>query len=320
MGTLLLVSTSVVAGCASVVPTSGPSATERVSASPAVSPPEGAVPSDPPATTAPTQPQRTEPVELQVSQTPAFEGDRLTFTVSGPIGQTPSTLRLSAATLDFGDGTAATATRDCTDTVSIEHVYRTSGDFAATVTAASSCDPNTIATAPADLVVAVHLFPAAPAVSASWPVCSTFQLRLASPWSGAGLGNVGTQITLHNVSSRGCTLEGYPDLVLIGRDGRFLPTQSSPAPGGAYMFPAVVPHRVAIAPDGMASFMIGSADNPFGPNADASYDVACPPAKALRVIFPGTHEYGTAVVPIQPCNGSLWVSPIVPGADRIEFS
>jgi hypothetical protein len=131
---------------------------------------------------------------------------------------------------------------------------------------------------------------------------------------------VGTQITIENVGSRRCTLDGYPDLLLIGQGGEFLPTQTTPATTGAYLFPAVVPHLVALEPGGFATFLIGYADTPFGPNADAPYDVACPPAKALRVTFPGTGQYGTALVPIAPCDGVMTVSPIVPGVNRFEFT
>ena len=165
----------------------------------------------------------------------------------------------------------------------------------------------------------LHVFPSAPAASASWPVCSTFQLHLAGPWTGAGLGNVATQITLTNVSAHACTLEGYPGVLLVGADGRLLVTHATPATTGAYMFPAVVPHRVALAPGDVATFMLGYGDNPSGAGLTEPYEVACPVTSAVRVILPGTHEFGTAIVSIAPCEGLVQVSPIVPGADRLTF-
>lgn len=36
-------------------------------------------------------------------------------------------------------------------------------------------------------------------------------------------------------------------------------------------------------------------------------------------ILPGTREFGTAKVSIAPCEGTVEVSPIVPGADRLMF-
>jgi len=50
-----------------------------------------------------------------------------------------------------------------------------------------------------------------------------------------------------------------------------------------------------------------------------AYAVACPVTSAVRVILPGTHEFGTAIVSIAPCEGLVQVSPIVPGADRLTF-
>ena len=162
----------------------------------------------------------------------------------------------------------------------------------------------------------LHVFPSAPAASASWLVCSTFQLHLAGTWTGVGLGNVATQITLTNVSAHACTLVGYPAVVLVGADGQLLPTQATPATSGAYLFPAVVPHHVALAPGDVATFMLGYGGNPSGAEP---YAVACPVASAVRVILPGTHEFGTAIVSIAPCEGLVQVSPIVPGADRLTF-
>jgi hypothetical protein len=56
------------------------------------------------------------------------------------------------------------------------------------------------------------------------------------------------------------------------------------------------------------------------PSVDVGSDqVACPVTSAVRVILPGTHEFGTAIVSIAPCEGLVQVSPIVPGADRLTF-
>jgi hypothetical protein len=165
----------------------------------------------------------------------------------------------------------------------------------------------------------LHVFPSAPAASASWPACSTFQLHLAGAWTGAGLGNVATQITLTNVSARACTLKGYPGVLLVGADGRPLVTHATPATTGAYLFPAVVPHRVALAPGDVATFKLGYGDNPSGAGLTEPYAVACPVTSAVKVTLPGTREFGTAIVSIAPCEGLVQLSPIVPGANRLTF-
>jgi hypothetical protein len=187
------------------------------------------------------------------------------------------------------------------------------------VTKVVACDPSQAA----DLSYAdamVHVFAAAPAQSATWPVCSTFQLQFASPWTGAGLGNVATLITLRNVGAVGCRLEGYPRVILVAATGRLLPTHDGDATTGDYMFPSVVPHRVALAPGGVASFMIGYGDNPFGAATNEPQDVACPPATEVRVVLPATGQFGTAHVAIGACGGVVRVSPIVPGANGLRFA
>ncbi|MBI3748902.1 MAG: DUF4232 domain-containing protein [Chloroflexi bacterium] len=305
--------------CANVTPTPLAVDTQATSASRSIeiSTPPSPRPTRPSPTppSTPTPAVTTDPVVLEVSQTPAFAGDRLTLTISS----VTTRLRLESATIDFGDGISAVVTGRCDRRISVEHAYRTAGDYTATTRQVTACDPATEVDV-SGASAAVHLFPAAPAASAGWPVCSTFQLALAGPWSGAGLGNIATRITLRNVSREGCTLEGYPDVALVGPGGKLLPTHVTRATTGAYTFPAVVPHRVALGPNDVASFMIGWTDNPFGPAADEPYAVACPASVAVRVTFPGTHQFGTAGVPMGACGGLVDVSPIVPGADGLRFS
>ena len=283
--------------------------------------PTAALPSGSPTaiSPAPTPTPASQPVGvgLDASPSPAFAGDPVTLTVSGFVPDSTS-LRIATATVDFGDGSTATVFGSCAARVPTVHAYQRGGDYQPTVTALTGCAGSPAANIPFTATT-LHVFPSAPAASASWPVCSTFQLHLAGPWTGAGLGNYATQITLTNVGAHACTLEGYPGVVLVGADGRLLATHATPATTGAYMFPAVVPHRVALAPGDVATFMIGYGGNPSGAGLTEPYAVACPVASAVRVILPGTHEFGTAIVSIAPCEGLVQVSPIVPGADRLTF-
>ncbi len=256
-------------------------------------------------------------VGLDASPSPAFANDPVTLTVSGSVPNSAS-IQIATATMDFGDGSRAIVAGSCAALVATVHAYRRGGNYQPKVTAVTDCAGSPAA----DLAAAtttLRVFPSAPAASSSWPVCSTFQLHLAGGWSGAGLGNVATQITLTNVSEHACALVGYPGVVLVGAGGRLLTTHATPATTGAYMFPAIVPHLVALTPGGIATFMLGYGDNPSGPGLTEPYAVACPVTSAVRVILPGTHEFGTARVSIAPCEGMLDVSPIVPGADRLTF-
>ena len=310
----LLIGMSLGACGAPPPPTTMP-ATQPPSPSPT---PTAALPSASPTviSAAPTPTPASQPVGvgLDASPNPAFAGDPVTLTVSGFVPGATS-LRIATATVDFGDGSTATVSGSCATRVPTVHMYQRGGDYQPTVTALTGCAGSPAANI-ASTATTLHVFASAPAASAIWPMCSTFQLHLAGTWTGAGLGNVATQITLTNVGAHACTLEGYPGVFLVGADGRLLATHATPATTGAYLFPAVVPHRVALAPGAVATFMIGYGGNPSGAEPHA---VACPVTSAVRVILPGTHEFGTAIVSIAPCEGLVQVSPIVPGADRLTF-
>lgn len=247
----------------------------------------------------------------------AFAGQPVAMDATSSETGGPTNLLLASTTIDFGDGTRATAPGSCRSLVRFSHRYSRPGDYRPRVTAATSCDPSVSAHLSEPLQT-VHVLTAASATSATWPRCSPVDLRMEGFPAGVGLGNVAARVTLTNVGERHCILEGYPRVVLVGRDGRLLSTQARPATTGAYLFAAVMPDRVALVPGGAASFMLGYTDNPFGPDATKPYDVACPPSSAVRVILPGGHAYGTARIAIAVCGGLLEVSPIVPGADGLR--
>lgn len=252
-------------------------------------------------------------VDVEIPTYVAFAGQPVTMDVtSSPTGG-DTNLLLASATIDFGDGTSATRPGSCRARVAFSHRYREAGEYRPKVAAVTSCDP-AVGAHLSDALQTVHIFPGAPSASARWPTCTPAGLRLAGFNAGVGLGNVATRITLTNVGRRGCTLEGYPRVVLVRHDGRPSATHDHPATMGAYLFAAVVPARVALRPGEVASFMLGSTDNPFGPDANSPYDVACPPSVAVRVILRGTNEYGTARAPMSVCGGLVDVSPVVPGA------
>ena len=225
--TLLLSVALIACACAIPIPTASAPASSKGPATPT------AIPI---ATTTPTL--TTHPVDLEVSQSPVFAGDRVGLTVTGVLALGPTSLSISSAILDFGDGTSGTAAGSCATKAHVDHVYMTGGAFQPKVTAVAVCDPTTVADL-SGTSARVHVFPAAPATSADWPVCSTFQLQLAGPWSGAGLGNDVVLITLRNVGAHGCTMKGYPAPVLLAGTGKPLRTHVTQAITGDYMFPAV---------------------------------------------------------------------------------
>jgi hypothetical protein len=319
---LIAVATLALGSCASA-----PSPLASTSPSPAAaqtSATSTAHPTSRPSPTPATTPAPAADVYLDAQQGPYFSGVAGTFTISAsrvlPLAGTEA-LGIGTATIDFGDGGPPLGvTGSCAaapEPTNVTHAYPASGEYTASVVAVTLCTP-TSSIDDSD-VAAVLVLPSASAAQAQWPTCSTFQLHLTGGDEGAGLGHAEVLIKLRNVSSRGCTLSGYPRLQLVSPAGSLLLTAWHEASDGDYMFPAIGPHLVAIGPGGYASFLVGLLDNPSSSNENVSHDVACPPVRWVRVILPGTNEYGTAEISIAPCDGWVNVSAIYPGDGRIMF-
>jgi hypothetical protein len=315
------------AACAAPLPDSSttPATPPLVTAAPSTSP--TAAPATPLTTPAPAARRSASPTpavayayvdaDLEV----VFTGDTASFRVGAEANG--ANLPLARAIVDFGDGSPPDpVSGSCSvqrTNLKIHHVFAATGRHVATVTSAELCDPSTSLDVMAGQVARVLVLATASPATATWPTCTTFQLRMTGVDQGAGLGNVGVLFRLQNVSTAGCTLLGFPGLRLVSPSGALLPTDVHPAITGEYLFPAIRPHRVALAPRAYAAFDLGYVDNPFGPTASQPFDVACPTARAVRITIPQTTQYGTTVVPLGPCNGLLFVSPIFPGRDWISF-
>jgi hypothetical protein len=257
-------------------------------------------------------------VFLDTGDNVAFSGERVTLTVDAYTPADPLATVAVAATVDFGDGSVGTTGASCAAPATLKHVYQRGGTYDPKVIAVTTCGQSITA----DLTGAssiLRIFPTAPATSVSWPTCTTFQLRMTGRSIGAGMGNMADLIVLQNRSTTNCKLEGYPGLQLVVSDGRLLPTTVAPPSAGAYSFPLVLPHRVALVPGTYASFELGWEDQPSGAGNNEPYAVACPSSEWVRVILPGTRQYGTAALPMGACGGRVDVSPLVPGSTGFSF-
>jgi len=310
---------SLLAACASPVPS--PSSTlsplASYSAQPSVSV-SAATRSRAPIAPSPLSSIPGSPLLLDASSQFGYTGDRVTLKIdatrSGSAGNPPLPV---TATVAFGDGSSGVS-NSCGAPATIEHVYTRAGHFQPTVTAASIC---AFAGAP-DLSFSytqLLIFASAPAASADWPACSTFQIQITERTLGGAMGTAGDLVRLQNVSSSHCQLDGYPGLQLIAANGRLLPTTAVTPADGSMTFPASHPRRVALVPGGISSFDLDYNLNPSGAANNESYAVACPSATSVRVTLPGTDQYGTAALPTTPCGGVIRVSPLVPGATGFGF-
>jgi hypothetical protein len=270
---------------------------------------------------------RTVDVFLEPSGQVPFTGEVTTFTVTASTASAPLRgLRLASVTVGFGDGASVSATQSCpvahqapaAGGLAVRHAYYRAGLFTAQVTSARICGrAGPVSTGAAS--VSVQVLASAPAASASWPPCAPGQLRISAEGAGAGLGHVGVLFVLHNISASGCRLLGYPDLRLVAGNGDQLPTAVHDATAGAYLFPPVVPHLVALAPGGYAAFQLEYGDNPFGAEASEPYATACPAAAGADVTLPGAPAAGAVTAALAPCGGEVWVSPVIPGRQWITF-
>lgn len=266
-------------------------------------------------------------IYLQTSEQVPFTGDVVTLTAQASAGAGSTRwLRLAGVTISFGDGTSASMTQQCSGSrqapaakgLALSHAYRRAGLFTAEVTSASICG-KTGSPQLSGVSAAVRVLPAAPAASASWPRCATGQVRIAAQGIGAGLGHVGVLFTVHNVSSAGCRLRGYPGLLLLGNGGNALATTVHDAAAGTYLFPPVAPHRVALEPGGYAAFELEYGDNPIGAQANEPYSTACPAASQAEVTLPGASAGSVTAAAMAPCGGDVWVSPVIPVRAWITF-
>lgn len=155
------------------------------------------------------------------------------------------------------------------------------------------------------------------ATAASWLRCEPGQLRARFIPLGAATGHVGAEVVVRNVSGSDCRLFGYPGLKMRDARGETVPTTVSR--GGSFLFPAVAPHLVGLAPGQKASFDLEYGDNPTG-NPPPTYQKACPAATALEITLPDDNTAVSARVTMAPCNGDVTVSPVVPGTAPIRFS
>jgi Protein of unknown function (DUF4232) len=264
-------------------------------------------------------------VSLSSSQPVPFTGDVVPLTVQASASTGAQQWeRLASATVSFGDGTTASVSGRCTGSglpppsagLVVRHAYQRTGLVNPELTAAVVCgqagQPD-LGPGPT-----LRVLPAAPAASASWPQCSQSQIGITAAGTGAGLGHVGVLFTLRNTSSASCRIEGYPDLQLLGSSGNALPTTVVRAVTGAYLFPAVSPHRVALAPGATASFDLQYGDNPVGAQANESYAQACPSASSSEVTLPNSSGHSIVSASMAPCSGQVIVSPVVPGSQWLS--
>ncbi len=286
------------------------------SSSPRVTSPKAGAPAS-----ASARPGGTVTAFLSTSEPVPFTGDVVALRILASAGTGGTRWeRLASATVSWGDGATDTVRGRCVGAslpppsagLVVRHAYERTGLVTPQLTAAAVCNRSgqpDLGPGPS-----LRVLPAAPAASAAWPQCRPSQIGITAAGTGAALGHVGVLFTLRNTSSASCRLNGYPGMLLLGGAGQELPTTVVRAVSGAYLIPAVVPHRVALAPGAVASFDLQYGDNPVGAQANEPYGQACPSATGAEVALPNAQGHSVVPVSMAPCGGQVLVSPVVPGS------
>lgn len=253
-----------------------------------------------------------------------FTGQPLRMTLSSqPDGPSTSDWPLAQATVAFGDGSSQSITASCagrgSPALTVDHVYQTAGDFVVRVSAARFCNlAGEAELSPGDSEAGYsQVLPAAPAGSQAWPPCSQAQLQISARLADAGLSNRELLFTLRNVSSSDCQMYGYPGLRLAAPDGQVLPVTVDR--GGAYLFPAVAPSLVGLAPGDLASFDVGYVAGMAPANS-------CDWATDAQVFVPASFTYtavslasvGTGDDSVA-CGADFGTSPVVGGGIKLSW-
>lgn len=137
--------------------------------------------------------------------------------------------------------------------------------------------------------------------------CQNYQL-LIRPYSSQGAaGSDAVIFRLHNLTSRACSLRGYPGVQLLSRQFTTLPTTVHRGAGD--LVGAIRVRTVSLPANGNAYFAMGYSDVPV-------YNQPCPTDYYVMVIAPNdylpdvTYAFPDGAHTITACSGTLYVSPI----------
>jgi hypothetical protein len=198
---------------------------------------------------------------------------------------------LLAACSSGGGGSTATTT--------------TTNGHGTTTTAANGSTTTTVATGSTTTTGGGTTTSTAAGVS----TCQPAQLRIAPQQGTGAAGTITMTVSLTNVSSTTCTLQGYPGMQLLAASGSSLPTQ---VVRGGTQFPAAAanqsPALVTLAPQQVATFSLAYEDVPVG------NETTCPTSAKAEITPPNDVGHGVVTLAISPCNGgTVHVSPVYAG-------
>lgn len=155
---------------------------------------------------------------------------------------------------------------------------------------------------------------ASPTASAALGRCHTSQLRGAfANFPNGAAGNDRFDVRLMNVSSRPCTVQGYPGLGFLGRQGQ---AEHVPVHRGSGMLSQDPgPHLLLVRPHASVSASVGYTPNCSKPDASDGNVPA-----SIQITPPDERDHVTAAVDqrIQICGHGVTVTALVAGSGGVR--
>jgi hypothetical protein len=148
--------------------------------------------------------------------------------------------------------------------------------------------------------------------------CSSSQLKVEIGRTGTAAGSIEAVVSFENTSSAACTLDGYPNVQMVGSAGQSIATEVTH--GISYTVPSVPVQVVTLAPGAQASFDLGFSDS-------TRYGTAsCPTSTRVEITPPDSSQsitvawqiapYGGATIAQLQC-GQITVSPVFAGSGAL---
>ena len=145
--------------------------------------------------------------------------------------------------------------------------------------------------------------------------CVSTQLAVALGHGGVAMGHIGQVVSFENVSTKTCTLKGYPGVEMLDAAGH--PIRTEVTDGPSYTVASLPERAVTLTPGSKASFDLGYSD------ATGYGTAVCPTSAQVKITPPNASQPITVSWRIQPYGGStiaqlqcgqIAVSPVYSGS------
>ncbi len=133
--------------------------------------------------------------------------------------------------------------------------------------------------------------------------CTVGHLQVSVSGSNGAAGSIQVEISMRNIGTGTCTLQGYPGMALVA-GGTVIHTNV--VRGSSVVVPPIHVQLVTLAPGAVASYVFGYSDVPTNGQS-------CPSSDGLEVTPPNAFSHAVVSLQATACGGVLTTSPVFPG-------